>query len=824
MGVVVLLLALAQGGPGPALAAIGRGAGIVRPVTPTPYNDILPTWQVPGAAPGATPPAASAARAGAATPVPDDMGYSRVTSWSFPDEPRLEAMRTLIVSTLKERELTFKGASGKVSAFYPGEGYQKLWARDLATMLPTVQYFYAEDYLRSGVEEFLARQYQEQPLTPGNNNGVLIGAGALPGIIAPDGTRQKNTVVSDEETSIIHAAYQYYKVSGGVSWLKKDVAGRAVLDRLNAALDWLYDSRLDGRHRLIKRGHTTDWGDVKFERALDPTEMDPRTDHWTASIYDQALTYRALRELAEMSQAAGHQERARTLIALAADLRQATNRFLWMPERGYYRLHIHITPLTHRDFNEDDMVSIGNAIAIDCGLTTDEQERSIIKRLEETRIAAGARKPGLSLFPAYPSGFFATVQRGRGEYQNGGLWDWWGGVQTTAEFEHGYADQALTHLYQIAADWALHPNAIWEWSLPTSAFGRGSKGYASAAGTVGEAIIAGLYGVDISRDGVRIEPRLGTHNGEVHVYQPATDRYVAYRYTYSAAALTLRYGTNSSNDIAVRVLIPAGRVTKTVSINNSEVTARRETVGNDTYAAFKAPAGVNTITISLVPSPAGTAGLAIDPLFVEYYQNNDGQRLLGTALTQAFREGSRRVQYFEKGKLEDMRQTTQDPAWQFSYGLMGEELVRAGADLAVGGDKSTVTYASLRVLMDESKRVPPPKGFKSSVYKNKDGTVFIPFSPDVTAAPGHNVAAIFWVVLSSNTRSPGGWLHDVGLPLTEPIWAIVDKGNQKERSILIQAFQRAILTYDPLNASGWQVERTNLGIDYFKVFPDRARP
>lgn len=536
------------------------------------------------------------------------------------------------------------------------------------------------------------------------------------------------------------------------------------------------------------------------------------------------MTYRALRELAEMSQAAGQQERARALAALAADLRQATNRFLWMPDRGYYRLHIHLTPLTHSDFSEDDMVAIGNAVAIDCGLTTAEQERSIFMKLEEARIAAGARKPGLSLFPAYPSGFFATVQRGRGEYQNGGLWDWWGGVQTTAEFEHGYADMALAHLSQIATDWALHPNAIWEWSLPTSAFGRGSKGYASAAGTVGEAVIAGLYGVQIERDGVRIEPRLGTHNGEVHVYQPATDRYVAYRYAYSPSTLLLRYGTNSGSDVALRVLLPVGRVAKTVSIDNNEVTARRETVGNDTYAAFKAPTGLHTITISFVPSPAGVTGIAVDPVFAEYYQNNDGQRLLGAALMQAVREGPRRVQYFEKGKLEDMRQTTNDPAWQFSYGLMGEELVRAGADLSVGGDKSTVTYASLRVLMDEKKRVPPPKGFKSGVYKNKDGTVFIPFSPDVTAAPGHNVAAIFWVVLSSNTRSPGGWLHDVGLPLTEPIWAIVDKGNQKERSVLIQAFQRTILTYDPLNASGWQVERTNLGIDYFKVFPDRGRP
>jgi len=101
--------------------------------------------------------------------------------------------------------------------------------------------------------------------------------------------------------------------------------------------------------------------------------------------------------------------------------------------------------------------------------------------------------------------------------------------------------------------------------------------------------------------------------------------------------------------------------------------------------------------------------------------------------------------------------------------------------------------------------------------------VFIPFTSDMSAAPGHNVAAIFWIVLSSDTRSPGGWLHDVGLPLTEPVWATVDKGSLKGRRVLIQAFQRTILTYDAQNTPGWQVERTNIGVDYRKVF-DGARP
>jgi len=213
----------------------------------------------------------------------------------------------------------------------------------------------------------------------------------------------------------------------------------------------------------------------------------------------------------------------------------------------------------------------------------------------------------------------------------------------------------------------------------------------------------------------------------------------------------------------------------------------------------------------------------VDPIFFDYYQANDGERLLGAPLTRVEIENGRSVQYFEKGKLEDHRKTVSDPAWQFSYGLMAEELLRAGPSLPVGGEKSTVTYADLQKLADPAKRVAPPKGFTNGVYKNKDGTVFIPFTSDLSPAPGHNVAAIFWIVLSSDTRSPGGWLHDVGLPLTEAVWATVDKGNLKGRRVLIQAFQRTILTYDPLNTPGWQVERFNIGMDYRKVF-DGYRP
>ena len=49
-------------------------------------------------------------------------------------------------------------------------------------------------------------------------------------------------------------------------------------------------------------------------------------------------------------------------------------------------------------------------------------------------------------------------------------------------------------------------------------------------------------------------------------------------------------------------------------------------------------------------------------------------------------------------------------------------------------------------------------------------------------------------------------------------------GGPVERIIVVQPFQRAVLTDDPLNPPDWQIERANVGADYRRAFPDRVGP
>ncbi len=523
------------------------------------------------------------------------LGYPpTATVWYIPDYPAIEAMRENILYTFQLCETRFEGIEGPIFGLLPAQEYGMIFVRDTSTMMPGLQYFYSEEYLRPPIEEFLRRQYG--PNTE-SIDGDLPGDGAISAVISPDGHLDKATVVSDEETHLIHAAYSYYRAIGGTDWLRKPLAGEPVIARLNRALDWLFTHRFDNAHQLIKRGHTTDWGDVKFESSPNPTDLDPVTDHWTCSVYDQALAYRALLELAEMNHVVEDEQRAHNLQQRAEQLRLAMNANLWNPQRGFYRLHLHVTPLAH-PFPEEEMISISNALAAYIGLTNPEQGREIFTNLEEVRLAAGASKPGVSLYPPYPAGFFAHVQMPPGEYQNGGLWDWWGGVQIAAEFESGCSSLALAHLRMVAQDWARHPQNIFEWQMPQTGEGWGAENYASAAATMGEAIVRGLFGVAIEEDGIRLQPRLGKHEARVRALQPASGFYASYDYQYDPGLIVLDYGSNHPSPLNIRLLLPLGKEVEKVSIDGSSVSHHVETLVEDSYCAFQAPSGVHRIVVT----------------------------------------------------------------------------------------------------------------------------------------------------------------------------------------------------------------------------------
>jgi hypothetical protein len=91
----------------------------------------------------------------------------------------------------------------------------------------------------------------------------------------------------------------------------------------------------------------------------------------------------------------------------------------------------------------------------------------------------------------------------------------------------------------------------------------------------------------------------------------------------------------------------------------------------------------------------------------------------------------------------------------------------------------------------------------------------------------HTIASVFWDFLNQSnqtiwtgpTSSHTGKLFDPyyyapGLPISEAYWAKVKVGGEV-KDVLIQAFERRVLTYTPSNPAGFKVEWGNIGRHYY---------
>jgi hypothetical protein len=547
---------------------------------------------------------ASAGVTAAACPPPDRV---EPTSWHLEGDDAINNMRGTIADTLKMVQVREPGLTGEIRGFRAGAFYAHIYARDSATIAPAAQYLYDLPYLTRPVDEFLALQYDgrpddpedlywKSPAEPGAVSGT-IGGGEI--------AAAKMLVVSDEEPSVVSMAYVAYKAGAGREWLLGQQAGKPRIDRLNMAMDWIFEHRYDRQVHLVKRGNTTDWGDVAVGVGSSSGSYTKEPVDWTASIYDQAWTYRALIQLAEMNTAAGRQEAANRQQARARTLRQSVAERLWQPDRGYFRTRILLPPLTP-DVDEDRIVSIANAVAVYTGIADPTERKPIFTALEMARLAAGATKPGLSLWPPYPLGFFDYPQMTPGRYQNGAVWDWWGGMQISGQFWTGYSTMGRQSIDQVAADWSRDPGAIYEWQEPRSATNAGSPAYAGAASTMAEAIISGLYGVQLTPAAWAISARLGPQSGGIHVFHPPSSCVLDYWHTYAGDKIAVEWETNHPSAGELRVTLPDNVTVGSALLDQKSVRMKIEALGDDTIAVLPmpAPTGKHRLELRLVPGGA----------------------------------------------------------------------------------------------------------------------------------------------------------------------------------------------------------------------------
>ncbi len=217
--------------------------------------------------------------------------------------------------------------------------------------------------------------------------------------------------------------------------------------------------------------------------------------------------------------------------------------------------------------------------------------------------------------------------------------------------------------------------------------------------------------------------------------------------------------------------------------------------------------------------------------------------------------GKRLVQYFDKARMEITNPGGERSSpWFVTTGLLVRDMVagtvqvgnsavlsRTPAQITVAGDPlkdnpNAPTYATFHDLasLDGSRRAAPRIGQPVTAVVHADGSVTE--NPALGNDPaariayyddnlGHNIPQAFWsfmnqtgLVLEDGVYRNAlliDWVFTMGYPITEPYWARVRVGGV-ERDVLIQLFQRRVLTYTPTNPPGWQVEMGNVGQHYYQ--------
>lgn len=511
--------------------------------------------------------------------------------------------------TLDANRKQLAGRTGTVQAFGAGERYPQVWLRDSATVIPLARYHYPAAYLTSWIEEHLANQAADGSV----DDWIALGP---PSAFARDAPRarevfragaavltaDKNTVEADQESSAVLGVCRAYAATGDRSWLRKPIAGVPLLDRADRALGFLLAKRFDPALGLVTSGFSADWGDVSpvhaDQRAI---YLDERTPV-VAGLYTNALFLEAARCLAGLHGAVGDAAGGRRWTSAADGVAAAAQRHMWQEARGFYRMHV---PLGPAPLSGDAAIFAmgGNAVALLAGIGDARHARRIFAAADERRRRFAVSTIAGTLLPPYRAGsFLHPALREPWTYQNGGQWDWFGARLVLAAFRHGESARARRWLGELAAK-AAKNGGLHEWHTRDGR-GRGSPTYAGSAGALAAAVFEGLFGVSLSADELVLTVRLGDVAGRIHLYQPANDTFVAYRYQASRRLLMLDYDSNHKRPGRIAVRLPKGRRVLRVSVDGRPAASKTETVGVDRYAVIDTGWGPHRLEVTLV-APGG---------------------------------------------------------------------------------------------------------------------------------------------------------------------------------------------------------------------------
>ncbi len=346
------------------------------------------------------------------------------------------------------------------TGFNAGDGYGEVWIRDYNTFIELASEVYPKEVLKENLLVFFRIQGEDGNIIDGfipKEKASGVGYDYIFSELEPRYAGHKNTVETDQESSLVQAVYKYVKKTRDTGFLMDTIAGKTIQDRLEASMDFLMKHRMNEQYGLVWGATTTDWGDVQPEHDWGVFLTDDT--HYAIDIYDNAMFLIALDNFIELAPArAGLWQPVREKIA------QNAMKYLWDAERQKFIPHLYLkdSPFP-ADFDENQIYYHGGtAIAIEAGLLSKEEIKDSLNKMIANVKASGAGSIGLTMYPPYPEGYFKNKGMYPYGYQNGGDWTWFGGRMIQQLVKYGLIQEAYDNLLPMT-NRVVKNDGFYEW-------------------------------------------------------------------------------------------------------------------------------------------------------------------------------------------------------------------------------------------------------------------------------------------------------------------------------------------------------------------------
>ena len=386
---------------------------------------------------------------------------------------------TLTIVDTMARHLLKKG-------FNAGSGYSQVWARDMNTFIEIALQEVDPKEIRGALLVFFALQQPNNEMIDGyvlNKDFTWGDPNQYRSTADTAHVGFKNTVETDQETSLIQMIGKYVRVTGDTTILSEKIAGKSVLERMNGMVDYLMKERFNKKYSLLWGAMTADWGDVQ-PNTDNVVDIDPTTTP-AIDIYDNAMFVIALDDMAAMTNDAPNKDYWKKL---KAGIASNARRYLWDSKNQKFKPHIYLdkSPVPV-GFDESKVYYHGGtAIAIEAGLISRSEIKAVNNQMVENVRLAGAPSIGLTLYPPYPEGFFHGGMGKPYIYQNGGDWTWFGARMIQQLVSHDFGEEAYAELRPML-DLVIKNKGFYEWYY-VDGTPKGSAQFKGSAGTLAKAI------------------------------------------------------------------------------------------------------------------------------------------------------------------------------------------------------------------------------------------------------------------------------------------------------------------------------------------------